>query len=294
METGGKNRDQRHGVVTELSASDRAAVARLLELCNQHEGLELPIVLAPIAARGAATTEFLFVHHGAPVGFAWLPDDPEPEACLMVHPAHRCRGIGRALVTAVRAECRRRGLPGCLLVCDEAAPASRAFAVAVGGRYQSSEYRLALDRGAIDRSRPRQLVALRPAGVDDTATLARILSASFGSPAAAAREQVERGLDEAKRRYYLATVGGDPVGMLLAGEWEGTGGAGITAFGVLPDYRGRGIGRQMLVDAVDALLADGWDRILIEVVTDNVRALTLYQSCGFRVVTAYAFYDLDA
>jgi ribosomal protein S18 acetylase RimI-like enzyme len=290
---GAMQRGQRQGVVVGLSTGDRASVERLLVTCNEYEELDLPIVLEPAATLGDTATAFLYYDVGTPVGFAWLPDDPEPEACLMVHPTHRRRGIGRALLVAARSECRRRGLPGFMLVCDEAARSGRAFVKAVGGSYRSAEYRMELDRGAIDRSRPHQDIALRLAGVDDAASLVRMLSASFGSPEESVREQVDRWLNEPRRRYYLATLSGEPVGMLQTGSWE-EGTAGITALNVLPDYRGRGIGRQMLLDAVDALVADGWKRILIEVATDNEGALGLYQFCGFRVTTKYGFYDLVA
>ncbi len=283
--------EQRHDIVTGLSDADHDAGKRLLATCNEYEGLDLPISVTSTAGSGNAVTHVLRYHHGDLVGLAWLPDDPEPEACLTVHPAHRRRGIGRMLVAAVRSEGRRRGLPGFMLVCDEAAESGTAFVTAVGGRYRSAEYRMELDPEAIDRSRPLQAVTLRPAGVSDAATLARLLAASFGSTLDTAREQVRRGLGESKRRYFLATVHGNPVGLLQAGGWE-EGSAGISAFGVLPAYRGRGIGRQMLLDAVDALLVEGWQHVLIEVVTDNERALTLYRSCGFRVTTAYGFYDL--
>jgi ribosomal protein S18 acetylase RimI-like enzyme len=292
-EEGRMDRDQRHGIVAGLTVGNRASVERLLEICNQHEGLDLPIFLARPASPGDAVIEFSSYDHGVLVGFAWLPDDPEPEACLIVHPSHRRRGIGRALLAAARSECQRRGLPGFVLVCDEAARSGPAFVVAAGGRYRSAEYRLELDRGAIDRSRPRQAVELRPAGPGDTAILVRILEASFGMPEGVARERVRRRLAEPNRRCYVGIFDGDPVGMLQAGPWE-EGLAGINAFAVLPGYRGRGIGRQMLLDAVDGLLADEWERILIEVATDNEGALTLYQSCGFRVATKYGFYDFVA
>ncbi len=74
------------------------------------------------------------------------------------------------------------------------------------------------------------------------------------------------------------------------GEWEGS--ADITAVGVLPAHRGRGYGRQMLADVVAMLLGEGWERITIEVATDNTNALRLYESCGFRVTTAYSYYRM--
>jgi ribosomal protein S18 acetylase RimI-like enzyme len=286
------DRDQRHGIVSGPSVGDHSDVERLLATCNQYEELDLPIFLAATAPPGAATTEFRFYDHGALVGFAWLPDDPEPEACLMVHPAHRRRGVGQALVAAVQAECRRRGLPKCLLVCDTAAQSGKAFVAAVGARYRSSEFRLELDPEALDRSRPRQAVELRPTGDSEAATLARIMASSFGSPEESAREQTARMLRDPTRRHYLATLGDELIGLLRIGAYEEY--ADITAFGVLPAHRGRGYGRQMLMDAVDLLQSEGWQKIVIEVATDNERALGLYRSCGFRVVTEYGFYDLTA
>jgi ribosomal protein S18 acetylase RimI-like enzyme len=50
----------------------------------------------------------------------------------------------------------------------------------------------------------------------------------------------------------------------------------------------------MLLDAVELLLGEGHQRIVIEVATDNSRALGLYRSCGFKMATAYGFYDIVA
>jgi len=287
------DRQTRHGLRTGLSDDDRADVERLLDVCNRFEELELPIFLEATEPLGNVVSEFLFDDDGTLIGFAWLPDDPEPEACVIVHPDHRRRGVGRTLVDAMRSECRRRGLSSFLLVGDEAAVSGKAFARSIEAQYRSSEYRLELDSGSIDRSRPRHATLhLSRADVDDADTLVRLLAVSFETSEEVAREQVRRGLDDPKRDYYLARLNGGPVGILQAGMWEEE--AGITAFGVLPEYRGRGIGRQMLVDAVDLLLAGGQERILIEVATDNQEALSLYQSCGFKVVTAYGFYDLTA
>lgn len=285
------DRKNRHGVVEGMADDDRVHVERLLEVCNREEGLDLPIALAPTVSNGDVSTKFLFLDQGSVVGFASLPEDPEPEACVMVHPDRRRRGVGRALLDAVRAECRRRGLPGFLLVCDEGGTSAKGWVAAMGGRYRSYEYRLAVDHSSVVRPLKRHAaLRLRPTGCDDAATLVRVLIASFEDDEDAARQKVERGLQESKRRYYLGELAGEPVGMLKAGEWDGA--AEITSFGVLPAYRGRGFGRQLLVTAVDTLVAAGWERVLIEVATDNDAALGLYRSCGFDVVNAYGFYEL--
>ena len=281
----------RHGLVEGLTDDVRAEAERLLEATNRHEGLDLPIWFESPQSASDVTAYFLEFEHGSLIGLAWLPDDPEPEACLMIHPQHRRRGVGKKLLAAIRGESRRRGLPGLLIVSDEAAASGVAFLAAVGARFRSAEYRLEFDPTAVERSRPRHdALLLRQAGAEDAATLARLRAASFGVTEAEAREQMDR-RDAPGHRYWLAMLGGEPIGMLRTGSWEGT--ADVTAFAVLPQHRGRGYGRQMLLETVDMLLADGWERIIIEVATDNIGALGLYKSCGFKVATAYGFYDLD-
>jgi ribosomal protein S18 acetylase RimI-like enzyme len=66
----------------------------------------------------------------------------------------------------------------------------------------------------------------------------------------------------------------------------------ITALGVAPARRGRGLGRRLLLGAVAALRAAGARPILLEVATDNRAALRLYEACGFRQIAAYAYFHL--
>ncbi len=63
---------------------------------------------------------------------------------------------------------------------------------------------------------------------------------------------------------------------------------------VHPEHRRRGYGRQMLMDTVDMLLREGWERIIIEVATENRNALGLYESCGFRATRTYSYYQFAA
>lgn len=274
-----------------LSVEEIRDVRRLLEICNRHESLELPISSHDLRAETDIVTGVLYGERGALIGFASIPDDPVPEACLMVHPDHRRRGIGSRLVTEIRSECRRRGLPGCLVVIDQASGAAAPFLAALEIPYRSSEFLLELDRAARIDPRPRpDGLTMRPASAADRETLVNILAAAFAESAEVAASTVDAGLAETKRRFYVAELAGKPIGTLRAGEWDGFG--DITAFGVAPEHQGRGYGRQMLVDVVALLTAAGLDRIRIEVETGNSGALGLYESCGFRVQREYGYFWL--
>ena len=281
-----------------LSAGERVEVEQLAVLCNRYEDLDLPFSYEPTSyTTDDETGLFLYYVDGTLAGFASLEGGRPPEAAGMVHPAHRRRGIGRALLAAVREECGRRGLRELILVCDEAAGSGKAFVEAVGAQYRYSEYRMLLDPSSVDRSRPGQnALSFREASAEEVEAIVRIMAAAFGDPEEMVRRFVERSCLEANQRFYIATVdmgeeGAKPVGTLRVSRHDPE--VYITAFGILPAYQGRGFGRQMLGDAVDMLLGEKCEDIRIEVETENRNALGLYRSCGFRETTTYGYYHID-
>ena len=58
---------------------------------------------------------------------------------------------------------------------------------------------------------------------------------------------------------------------------------GDLGMGVLPEYRGCGIGRRLLADGIAAANGLGIHRVELEVRSDNRRALELYRDAGFAV-----------
>ena len=93
--------------------------------------------------------------------------------------------------------------------------------------------------------------------------------------------------------YELRVVNGDMSFSFVAWDGERVAGAircdperrglgWIAALGVLPEWRGRGVGRALLVRAFRAFWDAGRPRIGLGVAGDNVRALGLYESLGMR------------
>lgn len=289
--------DNAHGPVGKpaLDPRDRAAVARLIALCNAHDGLDLKLDLdaAPAEPDGPDNQQanhFLRDADGEIAGYCAIdPADPI-ELCGAVHPNHRRRGLGRALLAAATAECRRRGRTRAYLLCEDASAAGRAFVAAAGGVLDFSEHRMEL--GARPAQPPSddslQLERAGPAGVD---TLARVQASAFGDPEDERRERIAAEIDQPHVSFYLARLNGAPAGSLKLLVADGR--ASIYAFGVVPEYRRRGLGRRMLDGAIDLLHADGLTRIGLEVETDNAPAIALYRDRGFHVTTTYGYYRLD-
>ncbi len=272
-----------------LSKDDLPEVKRLIERCNRHEGLDLSFNLEAGPGASNPPKQFLAYEGERLVGAASLQGNREVEACLMVHPDHRRRGIGRSLLQTIGQELKRLGLTSLLLVCEEISRSGRAFIKAVGAHYRFSEYRMRLDRRSAVRPRlTAEPIRIQQATLHDVDVLVRLISTSFSRSEDQERERVARDLTRPTHRFLIAFASEEPVGSVGIAAVERR--VYIIALNVLPHYRRRGYGRYLLAHTVAVLSKESWDEILLEVATDNRDALTLYRSCGFHEVTSYGYY----
>lgn len=89
---------------------------------------------------------------------------------------------------------------------------------------------------------------------------------------------------EAGNPHFGAFDGNDMVGWcdICRGSFEVERHSGTLGIGLLPDYRGRGIGRRLIEVALDAADAAGFERIELTVIAGNTRAMHLYEAVGFE------------
>jgi ribosomal protein S18 acetylase RimI-like enzyme len=81
--------------------------------------------------------------------------------------------------------------------------------------------------------------------------------------------------------WWLARAGGRPVGVLLAHVVPEENGWDVDYVGVVPDARGRGWGRHLVVHALHAARRAGASHLALAVDRRNAPALGLYESLGF-------------
>ena len=278
--------------VSRLTARGLAEIEALAAACKQYEPrLNLPLYLEAASPTTGETS--LFVHYFDDVltGVVTLIPGDDGEVVGMVHPAHRRKGIGRALLGAARREAQRRALSGLTLVCEEASSSGQAFAQAVGAKYDSAEHRMELDRVRFAQCPPpHRALVIEPAGPADVDALTSHWMSSREVTQEEARRRIVRWLGQANQRFYIGRLSGEPVGMLRL--HTDVPNIYINSFRVHTTYRGRGYGRQILMEVIERLIAEDWGHIMIEVATDNEIALNLYESCGFERVATYLYYWL--
>jgi ribosomal-protein-alanine N-acetyltransferase len=126
--------------------------------------------------------------------------------------------------------------------------------------------------------------------IDDVPAVHEIERLSFATPwPAYAFEQELRGNRLA--RYVVARAGERVVG--FAGVWLMVDEAHITTFGVHPDWRRQGIGRQLLLNLIDLGRTLKARRMTLEVRVSNEEAQGLYRAFGFEVVGRRPRYYTD-
>lgn len=228
----------------------------------------------------------------------------------MVDPDYRRQGVFTSLHELVLAECRRRKTDSILLLCDKASEAGQGFLKTTGAVYKNSEYEMYLNENYQDPEESLFCgVSLQKAKNSDAYEVMRQNAIYFGDPipvkeddkdgqeedylkqesnseeAILPEEEEKRGMT-----IYLAKQGDVTIGKVhLENNSEVR---GIYGLGVLPEFRGNGLGRALLLRAVEQLRQEHKGKIMLQVATKNATALNLYLSCGFYETSTMDYYEL--
>ena len=282
-----------------LTEIELAEIEQLTELCNRSDNLHMRLSFAMLRRRSdKENNDFLYYEQSTLVGYLafdeWGAD--EKEVVAMVHPDFRRKGIFSALLAAAREECRRRAISNLLLICEQSSVSGQACAKAIGARLSFSEHEMVLENFQ-ERYTFDERLSVREAGRADIGAIATVLAASFDDPEPLVTANLLKRFSRVEPpRTYLATFGegelscNEPVGTLRLDEVDDV--IGIYGFGVIPDYRGRGYGRQMLEETIRAIRKTSQKPIMLDVETDNAPAIGLYESCGFRIKTTYNYFNV--
>ena len=225
---------------------------------------------------------------------------PEPtqscDAFARVHPEHRGRGIGSALLALCedRARARAGGATRVLATAEPGDPAGPALLRDRG--YAHVRTFIHMQRELDDEIHPvlPEAVAFRAFRDDereDWAAFHRVIETSFEDHF----EAFSIDLDAFIRLYTemptwdpslvtFAVAGDDIAGVVVSDLLDGGDLGWVDDVGVLPPFRGRGIGRALLLKAFEDLRERGCDRVRLNVDSENTTGATrLYERAGMHV-----------
>jgi ribosomal-protein-alanine N-acetyltransferase len=140
----------------------------------------------------------------------------------------------------------------------------------------------------------KESISIRPMQIDDLDEVMGIEESVFASPWSARNYRFELSENPASRQWVAeAKRNGETriIGMTVV--WLLVDEAYIANIAIIPEFRGRGIAKQLLCTALTALAADGAVSAGLEVRAGNASAQSLYRSFGFRKVGRRRAYYRD-
>mgnify|MGYP001013024910 FL=1 len=226
--------------------------------------------------------EFMFYDDNKLVGYAGICDfgGDEIEVNGMVHPEYRRRGIFTRLFSLVKDEFNKRDSKGMLLLSDNNSIGGISFIKRITDDYHHSEYDMNLDMDVIHKENFDNLV-FRKVVKEDIAKIARENLKFFND------NDIDGILFDST---YVLETGNVIIGRVRLEIVDNIG--GIYGLEVLPEYRGKGYGRELLIRSINKLKESKVNAINLQVETKNNNALNLYKSCGFKVNYTMDYYIL--
>ncbi|MEU9333786.1 mycothiol synthase [Streptomyces sp. NPDC048290] len=287
-------------------APERAeAVLDLLAEAARHDGQQAVSEQGRLQLRGGRRTGvshlLLTVGDGELVGYAQLEDtDPveAPAAELVVHPAHRGRGHGRALGSALLATSGKR-----LRVWAHGGHAAARHLAQVLGLTLFRELRQ-MRRPLTGLDLPDPVlppgVSVRTfvPGQDESAWLAVNAAAFAHHPEQGSLTERDLADREAEpwfdpAGFFLAERAGTVVGFhwtkVHAEEQLGE----VYVVGVAPDAQGGGLGRSLTTIGLRHLAAQSIPTAMLYVDADNKAAVTVYERLGFTTYETDLMYRTE-
>jgi ribosomal protein S18 acetylase RimI-like enzyme len=208
----------------------------------------------------------------------------------MVHPEYRKNGVFKRLFSLVEDEWRKRESKKILLLCDANSISGQEFIKNTGACLENSEYEMFL-LNPVKQDTTMKNVVLRKANNKDAKEVAWQDSIYFGKEFKEEDILMPEEEEKCGSVTYMAEVDNKVIGKVRLEIINGTG--GIYGLGVLPDYRGKGYGRETLTRAIEKLMEKNPKEIKLQVVTENRNALNLYKSCGFEETSTMDYYKIS-
>ncbi|MFI9048055.1 mycothiol synthase [Streptomyces sp. NPDC053427] len=283
-------------VVEELAPDAAAAVLELIERASRTDGQPAVSEQGRLQLRGGrrAGVRHVLVHtlvddEEKLVGYGQLEDtDPveAPAAELVVHPAYRGRGHGRALGTELLVQSGRR-----LRVWAHGGhPAARHLAQTLGLTMFRELRQMRRSLGDLTLPEPElaEGVSVRTfqPGNDDAAWLEVNAAAFAHHPEQGSLTQ--RDLDDRKaepwfdpKGFFLAERDGRLVGFHWTKVHAEEGLGEVYVLGVRPGAQGGGLGKALTAIGLRHLAAQGLPTAMLYVDADNVAAVSVYERLGF-------------
>lgn len=205
----------------------------------------------------------------------------------MVHPKFRRRGIFTKLTDMAIEECKKRNFDETLLLCDDKSYSAIKFISNKNGVYSFSECRMKCANWSLrEGNKNISLVKAKNEDIDEINKLNNIFFGRIGYESMMPE-------DEEKNNHitYLIKLYNEVIGKIKISKDSNS--AFISGFGIVPEFRGNGYGKEALIETLNNLNKDKIYDVELDVEIKNKKALNLYKYCGFKEQSIMNYYNIN-
>ncbi|MCB2353717.1 GNAT family N-acetyltransferase [Clostridium estertheticum] len=205
----------------------------------------------------------------------------------MTHPDFRRKGLFTKLFKLAIEECQKRNFNNIFLLSDGKSTSGNFFIKAVCGKYDFSEYRMKLLNKTILEN--INSISLRKAEKADKKEIARQNAMFFYG-----LEEGESFPEEEEiinMTTYMVELNKAIIGKIRIEYSDNS--AFICGFGILPNFRGKGYGKQALKEVLRIINEENINDVGLDVESKNNTALNLYKICGFEEMSVMNYYRVS-
>jgi ribosomal protein S18 acetylase RimI-like enzyme len=275
-----------------FTAAELSAVNKLIRTCSAHDKTHESI---DISVNTAYTCKpVLRLYHTARAGkelvgvaALFIPTPKEAEISGFVHPSYRKKGIFKTLLAQAEAELSAFSFPSLLFVCNDQSQSGLKMLSNAEIPYDFTEYSMKLDTGITYQ---KTGVTLKKAFKKSVNEFIALNINIFKESAENARMMIESTFQSDDRECYSFHHNNSIIGMGCIAYTKPEDTAFIFGFGVLPEYRGKGLGKLALSELAHYIHTNYKKPAGLEVNSRNQAALSLYTSLGFKIEAAYHYH----
>ena len=270
-------------------------VLNLERICNDYDNLLGSMFLDPsLNFNHCINSVFLLYENRELISMLsmFIPTQQEAEITGYTLPKYRGNGYFKALLAKAVEELKKFDVPEILFVCETQSNSGKKVIAALKAEYEHTEYSMRLDQGGDNRTgsaHTYHLSLLRPEP-EDFGKVIETSIRTFAEPYEEAKSRIENCFESETREQYLAVLDNIPIGLGSTNQDDEVG--TIFGYGIVPEYRGKGYGEELLRLIVDRLWQKGKTEIVLDVNSENAQALALYKKFGFKLEVAYEYYRL--
>lgn len=273
-----------------LSEKSIKEVLNLEKVCAEYDKLKGSVYLdTSLNFNHCINSVFLLYENRELISMLsmFIPTQQEAEISAFTLPKYRCNGYFKALLSKAVEELRKFDIQDILFVCERQSISGKGVTTAFNANYEYTEYSMRFNKDRyVDRGAYR-LLLLGPHFKE----IDKIIDTSmktFNDSYEDSKSRIENFFESETREQYLAGLNDEIIGLGSINQERDE--ASICGFGIVPEFRGKGYGKELLHLLIDRLWQTGKTEIMLDVNSENAHALELYKKSGFHIEVAFEYY----